>query len=73
MTLDLGNALEHAPRVTVGGIDDHNVNARFNEPRDALLGIDARADCGADSNVAQTDTDGDGIGDACSADTERGS
>src|SRR5690606_6746610 len=52
LALDLANALEHAARMPVRGINDDHVDARLDERRDALLGVDAGADGRADAQRA---------------------
>ena len=46
------HALEHVARVAVRRIDDDDVDARFDEQRDALVGVDAGADRRADAQRA---------------------
>src|SRR5690606_33952515 len=50
--LDLADPVQHALRVAVRRVDDHDVDARLDEPRDALLGVVARADGRADAQRA---------------------
>src|SRR5690606_10610367 len=47
--LDRADALEHAARVAVRSVDDDDVDARVDEQRDALLGVDTGADGRADA------------------------
>ena len=50
--LDRAHALEHVARVAVRRVDDDDVDAGLDEQRDALVGVDARADRRADAQRA---------------------
>ena len=51
--LDPRDAVEHALRMAVRGVDDDHVGARLDERLDALLGVGADADRGADAQPAE--------------------
>src|SRR5690606_39075292 len=50
--LDLADTLEHTARMPVRGVDDDDVDARFDERRDALLSVGSGADRRADAQRA---------------------
>ena len=50
--LDPRDAVEHALRMAVRGVDHQHVDARLDQRRDALLGALADADRGADAQLA---------------------
>ena len=51
--LDRAHAVEHALRMAVRGIDDDDVDARGDQRLDALIGVAAGADRGADAQLAE--------------------
>jgi hypothetical protein len=52
LAFDLPHALDDAARMAVRRIDDDDIDAGFDEQRDALVGVDARADGRADAQRA---------------------